>query len=140
MHLSTKMRYGTRALVELAAAYPDAHVSVMDIAEHQGISPKYLEQIMSSLRIAGLVRSVRGVHGGYSLARAPAECRLSDVFEALEGSAAPVACVDNPEQCELCDKCPTWETWAEIKQAIMEVLERTTLEGLLHRAEVRAAL
>ena len=134
MRLSTRMRYGTRALAELASGYPDAVMSVKDIAESQRISPKYLEHIMGALKAAGFVKSVRGVHGGYVLAAPPAGCRLSDVYRALEGSAAPVECVDDPRSCAFCDQCPTRETWAEVKGAVMEVLEHTTLQDLVDRS------
>ncbi|MFP4027606.1 MAG: RrF2 family transcriptional regulator [Candidatus Brocadiia bacterium] len=135
MQFSTKMRYGTRALVELARAYPEDNLSVREIAERQDISAKYLEHIMAQLKTAGIVRSVRGIHGGYCLAQTPGDCHLSEVFEAVEGSAAPVECVDEPEVCPLKEKCTTRKTWAEVKEAIMEVLERTTLQDLLERDE-----
>jgi len=134
MKLSTRMRYGTRALVEIAAGYPHSVVSVKDIAARQGISASYLEQIMGPLKAAGLVRSVRGLHGGYSLTAPPSACRLSDIYATLEGSAAPVACVDEPESCAFRDSCPTRETWEEMKQSVLDVLERTTLQDLLERA------
>jgi len=134
MKLSTRMRYGTRALIELASAYPDKAMSVKDVAESQSISPKYLEHIMSALKTAGIVKSVRGLHGGYVLAVPPSACHLSDVYQALEGSPAPVECVDDPRSCALCEECPTRDTWAEVKEAIMEVLEHTTLQDLVDRS------
>lgn len=139
MQFSTRMRYGCRALVELAARYPDSVVSVKDMGESQHISPKYLEHIMSALKAAGLVKSVRGLHGGYALAKPPGQCRLSEVFRALEGSAAPVDCVDDPESCPMRELCPTRETWAEVKGAILHVLESTTVQDLLQRRRKRAA-
>ncbi len=139
MQFSTKMRYGSRALAELAAAYPEGTVPVREVAEKQEISAKYLEQIMSRLKAAGIVESVRGLHGGYKLAMPPGECRLSEVFEALEGSAAPVACVDEPGGCPLEDCCPTRATWSEVKEAIVEVLENTTLQDLADRMNEKRA-
>ncbi len=138
MHVSTRMRYGTRALAELAAAYPDRVVSVHELGKSQRISPKYLESIMCALRTAGLVESVRGSHGGYVLASCPSSIRLSDVYAALEGSAAPVACVDQAEACDFRDRCPTHETWKQVKAAVVEVLERTTLEDLADRQRRKA--
>jgi Rrf2 family protein len=138
MKFSTQTRYGTRALAELALEYPKGTVSVRELAERQNIPAKYLEQIMSRLKAAGLVNSVRGLHGGYALAAPPSRISLREVFEALEGSPAPVDCVDEPGSCPLEAGCPTRETWAEIKQAILGVLEKTTLADLAERAKEKA--
>jgi len=137
MQFSTKMRYGTRALVELAAQGRGSVVSVRDLADSQGISSKYLERIMRALSVAGLVKSVRGFRGGYSLAKPPNRCRLSEVYAALEGSMAPVECVDHPESCPMIDTCPTRETWTKLKEAMEGVLEDTTLQDLLDRGKER---
>ncbi|MFO8007735.1 MAG: RrF2 family transcriptional regulator [Candidatus Brocadiia bacterium] len=139
MQFSTKMRYGSRALAELAAAHPEGTVPVRELAEKQDISAKYLEQIMSRLKAAGIVEAVRGLHGGYRLAGPPGECRLSEVFAALEGSPAPVACVDEPGECPLEGCCPTRATWSEVKDAILEVLEDTTLRELAERIKEKRA-
>ena len=135
MKLSTKTRYAARAMIELASVYPDKTLSAREIAASQGISANYLEQIMGSLRAAGLVRAVRGMHGGYRLARPPEEVRLSDLYQTLEGSLSPVECVDDPDVCPMEDKCPTRQTWAEMKEAVMKVLEGTTLQDLVDRRE-----
>jgi len=105
----------------------------------QGISVNYLEQIMSSLRVAGLVKAVRGMHGGFALSRPPAGITLKEVFEALEGAVAPVGCVDHPESCPMEQLCPTRQTWVEMKESIEEVLERTTLQDLLERKKEKGA-
>ena len=139
MRLSTKARYAARALVEVAVAYPDSTASVADIAEKQRISPKYLEHIMASLRSVGIVKAVRGMHGGYALARAPASITLKQVFRALEGSAAPVYCVDHPDSCPMEGVCPTRDTWVEMKESIERVLEDTTVQDLLERREMKAS-
>jgi Rrf2 family protein len=133
MRLSTRTRYGTRAMVELALAYPDSAVPVKDVARKQNLSPKYLEQIMSALKAADLVRSVRGMHGGYSLSREPDDITLGDVFHVLEGSTAPVDCVDHPESCPIEDVCPTRETWVEMKEAVDKILAKTTIRTLAER-------
>jgi Rrf2 family protein len=127
------MRYGARALVELAAGYPDTLVSVKELAARAGVSPKYLEHIMRLLKAAGLVKSVRGLRGGYALATPPEACNLADVYRAVEGSTAPVECADDPESCPMADQCPTRDTWVEIKEAIVAVLENTTIRDLLNR-------
>lgn len=137
MKLSTKTRYGTRALVELAAAYGGEPISVRELAERQNLSEKYLEQIMAPLKAAGLVKSVRGIGGGYTLARPPSEVRLADIYHVLEGSAAPVDCVDHPDACPMLEVCPTRQTWVELKEAVETVLGRTTLQDLLEQREAR---
>jgi len=139
MQFSTKMRYGARALVELATAWPDRTISVREMARGQRISHKYLGQIMSALKAAGLIKAVRGVHGGYELARPPADITLGQVFQILEGSAAPVECVDKPGACQLEPLCPTRDSWAEIKSAIEGVLDATTLQDLVRRKKSKAA-
>lgn len=139
MKLSTRARYGARALVEVALGYPDGTVSVRDVAESQSISAKYLEHIMASLKVAGLVRSVRGMHGGFTLARPPADITLREVLEALEGSVAPVDCVDHPDSCPLGDVCPTRETWVEMKESMVRVLGGTTIQDLVERKRRKGA-
>lgn len=131
MKLSTKARYGARALADLAG-HGDTPASVRDIAERQRISPKYLEQILNALRAAGLVRAVRGLRGGYAIAKSPDAINLREVYEALEGSAAPVECVDH-HCCPMEEACPTRQTWLEIKESLEGILERTTVQELVDR-------
>ena len=137
MKLSTKVRYGSRAMVELAAAYPDELMSVKEMALRQRLSPKYLEQIMCALQAARLIKAVRGIHGGYTLARLPADINLSEVFQALEGSPAPVECVDGHDRCPLDDVCPTRDTWIEMKEALAKILEDTTIQDLVQRMRAK---
>ena len=131
MKLSTKARYGARALVELAA-HPDGPISVRVVADRQRFSSKYLEQILNALRAAGLVRAVRGMRGGYTVAKPPATINLRDVYEALEGPVAPVECLDH-YCCPMEDVCPTRQTWLEIKESVEGLLERTTIQDLVDR-------
>jgi Rrf2 family cysteine metabolism transcriptional repressor len=139
MQFSTKTRYGARALVELACAWPDRTVSVREMARGQRISHKYLGQIMSALKAAGMIKAVRGVHGGYELARPPAEVTLGQIFQVLEGSAAPVECVDKPGSCQLEPLCATRDSWVQVKHAIEGVLDATTLQDLVARKKSKAA-
>jgi len=139
VRLSTKTRYGARAMAELAVAYPGRSLTLREIAERQHLSTKYLEQIMRALGSAGLTRSVRGVHGGYTLAKSPECITLADVFHALEGSLAPVDCVDAPELCAMREACPTRSVWVEVKEAVESVLEGTTLQDLAERMGKNAA-
>ena len=133
MKLSTRARYGVRALVELALHYPEGAVSVREIAECQKISPKYLELIIRPLKAAGLVTAARGMHGGYTLARPPTTIRLSEVLSVLEGSPTLVECVEHPEMCPMKDGCPTRDTWCELTRALTTVLQGTTLQDLVER-------
>ena len=138
MKLSTRARYGSRALTELALVYPDGTLSIKDMAEKQQMSPKYLEQIMRSLKTSGLVTSVRGMHGGFALARKPEDVTLKEVYKALEGTFAPVECVDHPESCTMQKSCPTRDTWIEMMQAMEGVLERTTVQDLADRVKSKS--
>ncbi len=133
MKLSTRGQYGTRALLELALHQGQGPVLLRDIAQRQQISLQYLEHLISPLIAGGVVRSTRGARGGVSLARAPEEIRLSEVVRLLEGSSAPVECVDNPEACNRSELCVTRDIWGELKQAIDGVLESTTLKDLVER-------
>ncbi len=133
MRLSTKGRYGARAMLDLALNFGKEPVLLRDIATRQEVSEKYLEHSMSSLRNAGLVRSIRGARGGYILAKPPSEIRLSEIMEVLEGSMAPVECVDDPEVCHRAGLCVTRDIWEKMKEAIDNILESTTLEDLAER-------
>ena len=133
MRLSTRARYGTRAMLELALSYGKGPIPLREVAERQEISEKYLEHLIVSLRSAGLVKSVRGMHGGYLLAKPPFQIRLDEVVRVLEGSIAPVECVDDPSLCHRVRFCVTRDIWAEMKEAMGAVLESTTLQDLLER-------
>jgi Rrf2 family protein len=119
-------------LAELALAYPRV-VSVRELADNQRLSSKYLEQIMGRLRAAGIVSSVQGKGGGYELAKSPLDITVFDVFRVLEGSTAPVDCIDNPGACFLEARCPVQETWIEVTEAITSVLKNTTFFDLAER-------
>jgi Rrf2 family protein len=131
--LSTRTRYAARAMAELAKVPAPGIASLKDVARSQELSPKYLERIFNTLRARGLLRSVRGLHGGYALARPPETITLREVCEILDGSVAPVDCVDCPESCPRKDICPTRDTWVEITQAVVGVLQRTTIRDLAER-------
>jgi len=142
MKLTTKVRYGTRALVELAMAYPVPAVSLRDVAELQVISAKYLEQIMGALKSAGLVESKRGAHGGYGLVRPPGEINILDIYGALEGTVSLTDCVDDPARCPMQETCATRDLWVDLSGALSEKLRGTTLEDLVtkmrNKAQTRA--
>jgi len=131
MKISTKGRYGTRAMLDIAAHNVQGPALMKDIAKRQNIAPKYLDHILSSLRKAGLIKNVRGRGGGYSLTRPAAVITIKEIIEAVEGSLAPVECVDNAGMCDKTYECPTREVWQKMKQAVENVLVGTTLESLL---------
>lgn len=108
-------------------------VLLKDIAKRQDVSAQYLEHLVAPLIRAGILRSIRGAKGGIALAKAPEEIRLSRVIEVLEGSVAPVECVDNPSLCERSDECVARDVWSDIKAAITGVLESLTLKDLVER-------
>jgi len=133
MKLSTRGRYATRALLDLALHRDEEPTLLKDIARRQEISLSYLEHLITPLIAGGIVRSTRGARGGVSLARSPEEIKLSEVIQLLEGSVAPVECVNNPEICSRSALCVTRDIWGELKKAIDGVLESTTLQDLVER-------
>ena len=137
MKLSTKGRYGTRAILELALHEGSQPVLLRDIAQRQQISLAYLEHVISPLIAGGILRSIKGPGGGITLNRKPSEIRLSDVIQLLEGSVAPVDCVDNPDICDRSSSCVTRDVWCELKDVMREVLESTTLKDLVERQKLK---
>ena len=138
MKMSTRTRYGMRAMVEVAAGYPDTPVSLRHVAEQQDISLKYLEQLMIKLKHSGLIRSVRGVHGGYILVRSPSEMYLKDIVVALEGSLQLVDCEAMADECTMYSDCVTRALWARMTAALSDILETTTLADLVDSARTEA--
>jgi len=132
MKLSTRGRYGTRALLDLAL-HEEGPVLLKDIAQRQQISLQYLEHLITPLIAAGIIRSTRGPRGGVSLAKLPQEIRLSEVIQLLEGSITPVECVNSPEVCSRSDSCAVRDIWSELKKAMNGVLESITLQDLVKR-------
>ena len=133
MKLSTRARYGTRALLELALHWGEGPVLLKDIAQRQQIPLPYLQQLIGPLVQVGIIKTTRGKRGGISLLKPPNEVRLSEVVQLLEGSIAPVKCVDSPETCPLSGHCVTRDIWEEVKKAIGTVLESVTLQELAER-------
>jgi Rrf2 family protein len=125
-------------MLDLALRYNQGTVSLRDVAERQGVSEKYLEHLVAALKAAGLVRGLRGRHGGYELARPPADIRLSDIHAAVEGSLAPVECVEDADVCSREEQCVAREVWTEVRDAVKAVLESTTLEHLAARQRRKA--
>jgi len=140
MKLSTKGRYGTRALLDVALHQDDSPVQLKVIAQRQQISLHYLEHIIAPLIAAGLLRSTRGAYGGISLGKPPQEIVLSEVIQVLEGSITPVECVDNPNVCSRADTCVTRDVWTDVKMAMAGVLESVTLQDLVERQKDKQKL
>lgn len=135
MKLSTRTRYGIRALLELAENLAEGPLQIRNIAQRQDISVKYLEQLMAMLKSAGFVRSVRGSKGGYLLAKQANKIKLSDVFTALEGSSIiTVDCLESKSYCARAADCAVRQVWAQVQEAIMSVLESVTLQDLVDKA------
>jgi len=130
MKLSTRTRYGTRALLELALRKDKGPVLLKDIARLQQISLPYLEHLVAPLIAGGIIRSTKGPKGGITLAREPGDIKLSEITQLLEGPLAPVECVDNPEVCNRSGACAARDVWGRLKEAMDGVLESTTLKDL----------
>lgn len=133
MWISTRAQYGLRAMIEIDRA-GGAPVSLKDIARRQDISLHYLEQLAAGLRRAGLIRSVRGARGGYQLARPAAEISAYEVVTVMEGSLAPVACVEDDHTCASLGTCGTQDLWFRVDAALRDVLGGTSLELLTSEA------
>ena len=131
MTLSTRTRYGMRAIIELAQHEGKRPLQLKIIAERQDISVKYLEQLMSLLRSAGFVRSVRGSKGGYVLARAADQIKLSEVFRCLEGPVTTAECTDDESFCGRSADCAARKVWVRVEAAIQDVLGSISLSDLV---------
>ena len=135
MHISTKGRYGLRAILDIARHGQGKPVTLSAIALRQQISEGYLEQLMAPMKKAGLVQSSRGAQGGYTLAREPGEIVAGDIFRALEGPLALAHCISeaDEESCHMQESCGSRFIWEEIQQAISRVLASYTLADLLEK-------
>ena len=134
MKISTKGDYGIRALIELTHHFGDPRpLQSSEIASRQKIPESYLEQLLTTLRRAGFIRSVRGPQGGHALIRDPAELRVSEVVEALEGTILPTSCLDEASACSKNGGCAQRDMWQAVREAILGVLDSTTIADLAER-------
>lgn len=139
MRISTKGRYALRLMLDIAENASDKPVSIRDIAARQGISDKYLEQIISLLNGAGYVRSVRGPQGGYLLRRRPEEYTVGMILRLTEGTLSPVSCVEeDAPPCERMEGCATFKLWQRLNDAISGVVDHVTLADLMEWSEAAA--
>lgn len=138
MKLSTKGRYGLRAMIDLARYSEKEPVSISSIAMRQDISERYLEQLVGLLKKAGLVRSIRGATGGYVLTRSAGEISVGDVLRALEGSLEPVRCAAfySEEGCMASDGCVTKYVWQKINDSINEAVNKMMLDELVRESRI----
>lgn len=137
MKLSTRARYGTRALLDLAQNYSDQAIPLKDIAKRQQISLSYLEHLVGPLVDARLIQSIRGAKGGLKLAKSPDSIKLSEVVSLLEGPIDPVDCIHSPDKCDRSRYCVTRDVWSDMGRAMNEVLDQTTLGDLVNRQQVK---
>ena len=131
MKLSTRSRYGTRILVDLAHHQDQGPVQVGEISKRQGISVKYLEQLIRPLKEAKLVTSVRGPKGGHIMAKKPKDVTLGQIVRLFEGKAELVECISCPEKCPMSDDCRVRLAWMDATQALYNKLDTTSIADLL---------
>lgn len=137
MKLSTKGRYGVKAMFDLAQNYGNGPIPLNNIAQRNNISEHYLEQLIAVLRKSGLVKSIRGSQGGYILSKPPESITIGDIIRVLEGPIAPVDCVSEaePEQCANAEFCITRNIWAKVRDSVAQVLDSITLADMVEDAK-----
>lgn len=133
MKLSTKEKYGLRALLDLAVYSEKGPVSISSIAARQNISERYLEQLVGKLKKAGMVKSIRGAQGGYQLSKDPSSISVGDILRTLEGSLRAVECpgLREDQGCEEADFCVTKYVWQKMNDSITQAVDDITLEQLI---------
>jgi Rrf2 family protein len=131
MKLSTRGRYGVRLMLELAIHYKDGPILLKDISKNQEVSLKYLGQLIMPLKIAGLVKSARGAHGGYFLSMPPEKIKLGEIVNALEGVLCIVECINSPEICDRSGKCAARDVWSELNHRMIDILNSYTLQDMV---------
>jgi Rrf2 family protein len=137
IRLSTKGRYGTRLMLNLARHFGNGNEAVIlkNISDDERISIRYLEQIIIPLKINRLVKSIRGAGGGYTLARKPEDIKLSEILHALEGNCCLVECIEDGSYCEFTESCPTFDIWKNATELLKVYFDSITLKDILVQAE-----
>ena len=133
MKLSTKSRYALRVLLDLAQHRGDGAVALKAVAQRQGISKRYLDQIMMLLNRTDYLRTTRGAQGGYQLAKAPDQYTVGDILRLTEGGFAPLACLENPGECSRHEGCMARKTWQGLEEVMAGYLDNLTLQDILDR-------
>ncbi len=137
IRLSTKGRYGTRLMLNLARHYGEGSDAVIlkNISDDERISIRYLEQIIIPLKINRLVKSIRGAGGGYTLARRPEDVKISEILHALEGNCCLVECIEDGTYCEFTETCPTYEIWKGATELLKGYFDSLSLKDVLDKSE-----
>ena len=130
MKISTKGRYALKVMIDLTQNSNGNYIPLIDIARRQGISNKYLEQIVAMLNKAGYLETLRGNNGGYKLAKDPKDYKIGDILRATEGDIAPIACI-REEKCMQAENCTTYKFWDGLDKVINEYIDSKTLADLI---------
>lgn len=138
MKLSTRARYGTRFLIHLAKRHEDGFIQLCEIAKEEGISPKYLEQIVIPLKKVRLVVSARGAGGGYRLSRNPKEIKMGEVVAVLEGGRGIIECIAKPESCSSAGACLSRPLWELLSESMTDKLNSITLDDLIKEGGIKS--
>lgn len=135
MKISTRGRYGLKAMVDIAANSQSGCVSLKSIAERTNLSESYLEQLIAPIKKAGLVKSVRGANGGYTLAKTPQEISVGDILRVVEGPLELVECLSNNESCGMgdCSCCTTKDVWARLSDSVTSTADNISLSELINQ-------
>ena len=128
-----KVDYGVRALIHLAQHYGDGPVQASELAASQAIPEPYWDQVLTTLHKFGLIRSRRGPQGGHALAKGPTEIDLNMIMVTLDGTSAPLSCMDEPTECTLFSSCAQREVWHSVEKSVHSVLSSTTIADLVAR-------
>ena len=136
MKLSTRSRYGTRMMLDLAQHYDEGPIQIADIAKRQDISVKYLEQLIIPLKKVNLIKSVRGPKGGHVLARPPDEVTVGEIVRVLEGGIDLAGCIENPNGCNRSSRCLTRCIWEEASKAMQDRLNSTALSKTIETGKI----
>lgn len=131
MRMSTRGRYGLRAMFELARRQDTGPVTMDTVAQEQGLSRKHLHNLLTALKEAGLVQSIRGPRGGFVLTRSPEQILLSDILKAVEGPLSFVPCVAEADACDKTARCPARQIWRRVSGALEGVLDSFTLQDMV---------
>jgi Rrf2 family cysteine metabolism transcriptional repressor len=137
MKISTRGRYGTRVMLEIAKHWGKGPVQLKEVAKNQQLSLNYIEHLIAPLVSAGLVKTARGSSGGIWLAKSPDEISVSEIVALFEGSMAPVGCVDEPGMCKRSKDCATRDLWFDVKTAVDKVLGSVTLQQLVEKQKCK---
>lgn len=133
MKISTRGRYALRVMADIALNFENQNVSIAELSERNGISDKYLEQIISKLVKSGLLVGFRGSQGGYKLGKKPSEISIGEIISSTEGNLETVSCINSSEKCAQADKCLTVNVWLKLDKIVNDFFGSTTLDDVIKR-------